>query len=400
MLPPLLNLLLDYAKQTDQAVVSISLAALVHLIEVGGHQFSESDWDMLLKSIRESSYTTQPLELLNALGFESQKNPSVLIKDLEARTVGEVNNHQLDKSGSGKISQLTHDGTADASVSEERSPDSASQDGSEARGLQRTQTIGQRIMGNMMDNIFVRSFTSKSKNPSESSVPSTPTKVPEYVEPDTREEEESPLMGTIRGKCITQLLLIGAIDSIQKKYWSNLKASQKIAIMDILYSLLEFAASYNSFSNLRTRMHHIPTERPPLNILRQELAGTCIYLDVLQKTTSGINSDDEPSDEEKKLEGIAEGKLVSFCEQVLRDASELQSTAGETTNMDVHRVLALRSPVIVKVLKGMCYMNNKIFRRHLREFYPLLTKLVCCDQVDIRCAIAELFRMQLKALLP
>lgn len=52
MLPPLLGLLLDCAKKTDQTVVSISLGALVHLIEVGGHQFSESDWDTLLKSIR------------------------------------------------------------------------------------------------------------------------------------------------------------------------------------------------------------------------------------------------------------------------------------------------------------------------------------------------------------
>lgn len=52
MLPPLLSLLLDCAKKTDQAVVSLSLGALVHLIEVGGHQFSESDWDTLLKSIR------------------------------------------------------------------------------------------------------------------------------------------------------------------------------------------------------------------------------------------------------------------------------------------------------------------------------------------------------------
>lgn len=52
MLPPLLSLLLDCAKKTDQSVVSISLGALVHLIDVGGHQFSESDWDTLLKSIR------------------------------------------------------------------------------------------------------------------------------------------------------------------------------------------------------------------------------------------------------------------------------------------------------------------------------------------------------------
>lgn len=56
MLPPLLGLLLDCAKKTDQTVVSIALGALVHLIEVGGHQFSDNDWDTLLKSIRYTSF--------------------------------------------------------------------------------------------------------------------------------------------------------------------------------------------------------------------------------------------------------------------------------------------------------------------------------------------------------
>lgn len=100
-----------------------------------------------------------------------------------------------------------------------------------------------------------------------------------------------------------------------------------------------------------------------MNLLRQELAGTSIYLDILQKSTSGFNdktdadvvsinndgSFTQHSNEEEKLEGLAEEKLVSLCEQVLREASDLQSTVGETTNMDIHRVLELRSPVIVKV---------------------------------------------------
>lgn len=103
-----------------------------------------------------------------------------------------------------------------------------------------------------------------------------------------------------------------------------------------------------------------------MNLLRQELAGTSIYLDILQKTTSGFNEDGEQhpksdgsqdvdtssmehSSAEEKLEGIAEEKLVSFCEQVLREASDLQSSVGETTNMHIHRVLELRSPIIVKV---------------------------------------------------
>ncbi|KAM1425844.1 hypothetical protein TB2_017769 [Malus domestica] len=411
MLPPLLSLLLDCAKKTDQAVVSLSLGALVHLIEVGGHQFSESDWDTLLKSLRDALYTTQPLELLNALGFENLKNNNrVLTGDLGVNSgdslsiksdyegvdsrhfeVDNGRNPVLVKQNSGV--QMNTDGSEGLP-----SPTGSASKSAEGRSLQRSQTIGQRIM----DNLFLRNLTSKPKAiPSEASVPSSPFRVPEAVEPDIRDKEESSLLGACRGKCITQLLLLGAIDSIQKKYWSNLKTPQKIAIMDILLSALEFAASYNSYTNLRTRMHQVHDERPPLNLLRQELAGTCIYLEILQKATSGFSADKEgETNGEEKVEGLAEEKLVSFCEQVLREASDLQSSPGETTNMDIHRVLELRSPIIIKVIKGMCFMNQQIFRRHLRDFYPLLTKLVCCDQMDVRGALGDLFRAQLKALLP
>lgn len=45
-------------------------------------------------------------------------------------------------------------------------------------GLQRTQTIGQKIMGNVMENIFVRSFTSKPKYHTPDILsPSSPSKV-------------------------------------------------------------------------------------------------------------------------------------------------------------------------------------------------------------------------------
>ncbi|XP_052182190.1 brefeldin A-inhibited guanine nucleotide-exchange protein 5 isoform X2 [Diospyros lotus] len=452
MLPPLLSLLLDCAKKTDQSVVSLSLGALVHLIEVGGHQFSDNDWDTLLKSIRDASYTTQPLELLNSLGFAHSQKHTVLSGDLKIdKSDGsplklEENEpsakHQLNASDNGdahasaSINFSMDESLKDPNASilldhnqetedSEVSPSGRSRSRSEAGSLQHNQTIGQRIMGNMMDNIFTRSFTSKPKSPSaDVLIPSSPSKLSDAVETDaTKDEEDSQLLTTIRSKCITQLLLLGAVDSIQKKYWNKLNASQKIAIMDILFSVLEFAASYNSYTNLRLRMNHIPAERPPLNLLRQELAGTCIYLDILQKTTSvdngredqlvndvyedasstSLKTDSSPTGSYSvggKLETLAEEKLVSFCGQVLKEACDFQSSIGDTTNMETHQVLELRSPIIVKVLKGMCFMNNKIFQKHLRVFYPSMTKLVCCDQMDVRGALGDLFSMQLNALLP
>lgn len=65
----------------------------------------------------------------------------------------------------------------------------------------------------------------------------------------------------VRGVVNWQLQLSCLMLILQQKYWSNLKTPQKIAIMDILFSFIEFASSYNSYSNLRTRMNHIPTER-------------------------------------------------------------------------------------------------------------------------------------------
>ncbi|KAL6565292.1 hypothetical protein OROGR_002243 [Orobanche gracilis] len=415
MLPPLLSLLLDCAKKTDQSVVSIALGALVHLIDVGGHQFSDHDWDTLLKSIRDASYTTQPLELLNDLGFESTKHNEVLSRDLNSSSPASlrarVNGIALDDS------QKT-ERTADIEGSEEGtienlwrlprpcagtpSPSNRAVRTTDGGDIQSSQTFGQKILGNMRDNLFVRSFTSKPKNlASDAVVPSSPSKVSDAtMEIDTKDEKDSPVLETIRSKCVTQLLLLGAIDGIQKKYWNKLNSQQKISMMEILFTVLEFAASYNSYTNLRLRMHQIPSERPPLNLLRQELAGTCIYLDILQNTSTPFNSHNEEDVKEEKLEGIAEEKLVSFCEQVLREASDIQSNMEETTNVEIHRVLELRSPIIVKVLKGMCKMNPQIFRNHLRDFYPSITRLICCDQMDIRGALADLFTLQLSTLLP
>ncbi|MQL87481.1 hypothetical protein Taro_020024 [Colocasia esculenta] len=426
MLPPLLSLLLDCAKKTDQAVVSLSLGALVHLVEVGGHQFSDSDWDTLLKSIRDASFTTQPLELLNSLGFQNPKRQSFVTKEEHAnRDDNPSEDIHFDSKGNGGSSDQTslnnNEDSASAFQGDKEeikfqpisteseglsSPSAMAQKASEAGNLQQSQTFGQRIMGNMMDNLLVRSFTSKSKSRVvDATLPSSPVKIPESTEATPKEDEDNPILEAVRGKCMTQLLLLGALDIIQKRYWSNLKALQKIAIMDILLSVLEFAASYNSYSNLRVRMHHMPSDRPPFNLLRQEIAGTSIYLDILHKSTSRYGMDNgivneelcgDPSYSEKaiaeeNIESIAEGKLVSFCGQILKEAAELHSSSLEAANVDIHRALELRSPVIVKVLKGMSLMNSQIFRRHLREFYPMITKLVCCDQVSLPCSEPILF---------
>ncbi|XP_042389327.1 brefeldin A-inhibited guanine nucleotide-exchange protein 5-like isoform X1 [Zingiber officinale] len=419
MLPPLLGFLLDCAKKTDQSVVSISLGALVHLIEVGGHQFSDGDWDTLLKSIRDASYMTQPLELLNSLGFVNSKNQTILSKDSEAEdggsTVKTINENRkdemvldnqslVDTEESGKSISSTKDhlgSNLQANLEESNglpSPSGGLPKPTEAADFQRSQTFGQRIMDNLL-----RNLTSKSKNGTNDVDTASPTKSPDAAEPipDDNDEDENPMMETIKGKCITQLLLLGALDSIQKKYWNKLNFHHKITVMDILLSLVEFASTYNSPSNLILRMQYLPLERLPLNLLRQEMTGTSIYLEILHKSTgTDINKNShKPLNSEEKLLNVAEEKLVAFCGQILMEASDLKRSS-EVGSANIHRVLDLRAPVIVKVLEGMRSMNSLIFRKHLREFYPLITKLIRCDQMEVRGAVGDLLGAQLTPLLP
>lgn len=111
--------------------------------------------------------------------------------------------------------------------------------------------------------------------------------------------------------------------------------------------------------------------RLPSNLLRQEVIGTSIYLEILHRSTAiennsnhdRVNSEDElvqvtlinesgdnaSLDWEENLKGVAEEKLVSFCGQILKEASELKPYAGEDGSSNFHRVLDLRAPVIVKV---------------------------------------------------
>lgn len=417
MLAPLLSLLLDCAKKTDQSVVSIALGALVHLIEVGGYQFSDNDWDTLLKSIRDASSATQPLELLNDLGFQHSNTPkhlgdSKLDGDdcvVNASGHDSIKSRKIDDHENATIYPLDHNndgGSLQNSVTQGSSSPSVSTRKPTGSGdLQRNQSLGQRIMGNR----FLRSFTSKPKDQEPDISVQSRTQLPEVVELDSKDEEDIALLATVRGKCVTQLLLLRAINSVQKKYWSKLKSQQKVTIMEILVSMLDFAASYNSYANLRLRMHHIPADRPPLNLLRQELVGTCVYLDILHNTIAAVGtnkensrevSDSQESNAELKLDRVAEEKLVSFCGHVLKDASDFLSAVKEATNVEIHRVLELRSPIIVKVINGMSSMNSHIFRKHIGEFYPLLTKLLCCDQIAIRGALGDLFCSQLSSLLP
>lgn len=89
-------------------------------------------------------------------------------------------------------------------------------------------------------------------------------------------------------------------------------------------------------------------------------------MDILHKSTTNIEepvvSNDQQmeavennstyghsANDDEQLKSLAEQKLVSFCSEILKEASDLQPSTGDAASADVHRVLDLRAPVIIKV---------------------------------------------------
>ncbi|KAG0608013.1 hypothetical protein M758_8G071400 [Ceratodon purpureus] len=445
LLPALLGLLLDCATRPDQTLAAISMGALVRLAEVGGHQFSDKDWTTLLDSIRDACYTTQPVELLNpesllifgsdlVSGPRKQSNMTPPVTRPTEQSEADIESSEVLDNGAveGTPGSIINGGTS--TMNRQLSFDSVADDrlerlsvagseGSEAIASPKisNQPPGRSFMNSVMDTLLLKNTTFrtvKGKVPADTGVNNSQQELDVTDQGPDGSEVESTSLQNVRTKCVIQLLLMGALDSLQRNHWQRLHPSHKRLIMDTLLSMVDFCASYNSDFNLRSRMQHVSGERPPPNLLRQEIEGTQIYLTVLNKTANGSGDEvrangtseqplyDPDSAEftskaaEQKLRDEAERQLVSFCGHILKEVSTLQPAPSEAVQADYHRALDLRSPVTVQVLNAMANTDTLKFKKHLPEFYPYFTKLICSDQMDVRKALGELFKVQMVALLP
>lgn len=438
LLPALLGLLIDCATRPDQALASISVGALVHLAEVGGHQFSSEDWTTLLDSIRDACYTTRPVELLNsAYGVGL---PSSALSGTKVGTSTPLH------SFSGELTPGAHSdlGTSDAESSEnyengqtlagtpKSNGDASVSQGFEVQEPERLSVAAEEGTGGLaggqtsrrwsvMDTFFLKNFKGKGRTAEPTSLTAS-TQVVDVGDHSPDEVDEDPSIPAIRTKCVVQLLLLAVIDSFQKNHWSRFERSHKILIMDILRSLVEFAASYNTSGSLQARMKQIAGTRPPPNLLRMEAEATRIYLEVLNRAASdahenqglangaiSVEVEDIEYDMEEQPRGTGDGeklreeaeqRLVTFYRHILKEAATLQPTPGNPVQAETRRCVALRSPVTVQVLTAMSQMDQGLFKKYLPEFYPYFTKLICNEQIDVRRALGDLFKGQLVALLP
>ncbi|GBG70096.1 hypothetical protein CBR_g5727 [Chara braunii] len=461
MLPTLLRLLLDCATRSDQGLAAISAGAMLRLLETGGHLLKDNDWNQVLDTIGKACSVTSPVELYdpeklfaspndckeasqattdeNATLSEDKETASAPnatpTKDggkegssgpLTSRTDGrdgskagswggaETSASQADTKGDEKAQagESSRDGPSTVDAADYATP---SQRWVMASFFSDNASAAKRMMNNVMDALMLKNLMLRRAKPLEASLLARPTETGGDLDESFIQEPEvdaNPDMRNVRCKCVVQLLLLGVLDKIQSKYWDALSPRNKHRLMDLVQSMAEFAAQYNSDEALRQRIQSFIGDRPPPCLLRQEVEGTSVYITVLFRAigdlgeTRDSESDltvkvrEEADEEEREVKAEAEARLVKLCERVLQQACNGHPEIGDVPRPDMYQALALRTPVVVRVLTAMCTMCDKLFKRHLVHFYPHFTRLICCDQMEVRRALGELFRARLIPLLP
>ncbi|CAI5506308.1 unnamed protein product [Closterium sp. Naga37s-1] len=109
---------------------------------------------------------------------------------------------------------------------------------------------------------------------------------------------------------------------------------------------------------------------------------------------------EEEEEERRRLGEEAEEQLLRVCGRVLEMSSRLQPNTGQAVEAEVHRLLALRAPVVARVLSALSQMDVARFERFVPHLYPHCTRLICSDQVEVRKALGDLFKARLTPLIP
>ncbi|CAI5499083.1 unnamed protein product, partial [Closterium sp. Naga37s-1] len=104
---------------------------------------------------------------------------------------------------------------------------------------------------------------------------------------------------------------------------------------------------------------------------------------------------EEEEEERRRLGEEAEEQLLRVCGRVLEMSSRLQPNTGQAVEAEVHRLLALRAPVVARVLSALSQMDVARFERFVPHLYPHCTRLICSDQVEVRKALGDLFKARL-----
>lgn len=81
---------------------------------------------------------------------------------------------------------------------------------------------------------------------------------------------------------------------------------------------------------------------------------------------------------------------------------EEQRLAGPHVHLISHKEeLSLQAPLVVATLRAILGFSDAAFRRHLKEFFPILTQLISCEHAptEVQRTLTEIFATRFGPLL-
>uniref|UniRef100_A0A061RZG9 Brefeldin a-inhibited guanine nucleotide-exchange protein 2-like n=1 Tax=Tetraselmis sp. GSL018 TaxID=582737 RepID=A0A061RZG9_9CHLO len=218
-------------------------------------------------------------------------------------------------------------------------------------------------------------------------------------------------------RAAVQLLLVQAAGEVYARHCRCLPSAAVVVILDVLRGISSHARAVDADLELRRALankqaadgvaEHRCLPDPPLMKLESEASHS--YLSVLLHISMA------PGASEAKSAACIEERLVELCVANLQRYEEVgpfsdpgnaaaledalaPSNISMTTSTAEHSV---RAPLVVATLRALSSLGDEEFRRHLHEFFPLLTRLISCQHapVEVQRALSTLFQKRIGPLL-
>ena len=204
----------------------------------------------------------------------------------------------------------------------------------------------------------------------------------------------------VLAKCIVQLELVGVVDKVVQKHWNKFTGEQVEKWLNMLSNVYEFARTFQDEKGLRHWLWKggfmlkvkMKNDRPP-SLLSQESASISSFVHIVFHLHDENSKEDDYSGARRK---VTEPRMVEICTQVLnkyihidRNLAEV-SRKGGRAGLEEMREKQMFLPIVVNILSEFQRGDDSFLRNHLTWLWPLMTRLISADSIEIRAALSSL----------
>ncbi|KAL0026445.1 hypothetical protein WJX79_010345 [Trebouxia sp. C0005] len=391
LLGRVLELLLNFIRRTHQSLASVGVAALVRLVTSAGSHMSSSMWQEAVDMIAQAASDTIP-------------QVSDLVTPPPRRQA-----------------------TAHSSRSDMQSPHASSPNGTSPQSQFAEDRAEQTSTRPSLDNSAEQPFRSAASDASGMGTPrtpmngaTTPTTSGQAGKAAASQRHQQPQwslsegagsrrLGEVRTRAAIQLLLVQACGEIFHVHSRRLAPDAVTGILDVVRQLADHARQVDKDMGLRRQLaaaqaHDkvVDSRRladPPL--MRLESEGGHAYLSMLLQLSASQTQKDQQAEVEGRLVTLALATLQRFQAQVPTAVEEQRLAAPQVLLISHKDELNMQAPLVVATLRAILGFSDAAFRRHLKEFFPILTQLISCEHApaEVQRTLTEIFATRFGPLL-